>query len=337
MAWIDNYGDRDSDGFQEYKTRSSHGHYNQGWKDAGDAIVEADGTISPLPIATCELQGYVYDAKIRMADIYDVLERPEDATPAPARGEAPVRPVQRDVLVGGGGHVLPGPQRAQGADPERRLERRPPAPVRHRPARARRAGRSPADGAGHVVGLGRADAVVGPSVLQPVLVPDGLGLAARQRDDRGRVPPLRVRRRRPRRWRRASSTPPSGWRRCACPSSSRACHGSRRASRCRTSARTCRRRGRRAPCSGSSRSCAASTRPPTRTDRASTSIRRCRTGCRRSGSSNLRVGGGSLDIHFDGRVVDVLSNTRDTRSSTPRRRARWVPESVAPESAFVAQ
>ena len=79
MAWIDRYGDRDKDGFQEYKTRSTHGHYNQGWKDAGDAIVEADGTISPLPIATCELQGYVFDAKVRMADVYDVLERPQDA------------------------------------------------------------------------------------------------------------------------------------------------------------------------------------------------------------------------------------------------------------------
>ena len=45
MAWIDRYGDRDGDGFQEYKTRSTHGYYNQGWKDAGDAIVEADGTL----------------------------------------------------------------------------------------------------------------------------------------------------------------------------------------------------------------------------------------------------------------------------------------------------
>ena len=79
MAWIDRFGDRDSDGFQEYQTRSSHGMYNQGWKDAGDAIPEADGTLAPLPIATCELQGYVFDAKNRMADIYDVLERPKDA------------------------------------------------------------------------------------------------------------------------------------------------------------------------------------------------------------------------------------------------------------------
>jgi len=79
IAWIDRYGDRDSDGFQEYKTRSSHGYYNQGWKDAGDAIREADGTLAALPIGTCELQGYVFDAKNRMAEVYDVLDRPKDA------------------------------------------------------------------------------------------------------------------------------------------------------------------------------------------------------------------------------------------------------------------
>jgi glycogen debranching enzyme len=79
MAWIDRYGDRDRDGLQEYATRSSHGFYNQGWKDAHDAIPAADGTIAPLPIATCELQGYAYDAKLRMAEIYDVLQRPADA------------------------------------------------------------------------------------------------------------------------------------------------------------------------------------------------------------------------------------------------------------------
>jgi glycogen debranching enzyme len=79
MAWIDRYGDRDKDGFQAYATRSSHGYYNQGWKDAGDAIPEADGSLAPLPIATCELQGYAFDAKVRMAGVYDVLGRPKDA------------------------------------------------------------------------------------------------------------------------------------------------------------------------------------------------------------------------------------------------------------------
>ena len=79
LRWIDRHGDRDRDGLQEYATRSSHGLYNQGWKDAGDAIPMADGTRATLPIATCELQGYVYDAKLRMGDIYEILGRPKDA------------------------------------------------------------------------------------------------------------------------------------------------------------------------------------------------------------------------------------------------------------------
>jgi glycogen debranching enzyme len=79
VRWIDHFGDRDRDGLQEYKTRSSHGYYNQGWKDAGDAIPAADGSLAPLPLALCELQGYVFDAKLRMAGIYDMLGRPNDA------------------------------------------------------------------------------------------------------------------------------------------------------------------------------------------------------------------------------------------------------------------
>jgi glycogen debranching enzyme len=86
MAWIDRYGDLDGDGFQEYRTRSQHGYYNQGWKDAGDAIPEADGTLADLPLALCELQGYAYDAKLRLADIYAKLGRPDDA--ARVRNEA---------------------------------------------------------------------------------------------------------------------------------------------------------------------------------------------------------------------------------------------------------
>ncbi|MFL5715393.1 MAG: glycogen debranching N-terminal domain-containing protein [Chloroflexota bacterium] len=79
IGWVDKWGDRDGDGFQEYKTRSTHGYYNQGWKDAGDAIPHADGTLAPLPIGLCELQGYEYDARLRMADILDTLGRREAA------------------------------------------------------------------------------------------------------------------------------------------------------------------------------------------------------------------------------------------------------------------
>jgi glycogen debranching enzyme len=69
LDWIDRYGDRDGDGYVEYGTRSSQGLGNQCWKDSWDGIQFADGTIPYLPIATCEIQGYVYDAKVRVAEL----------------------------------------------------------------------------------------------------------------------------------------------------------------------------------------------------------------------------------------------------------------------------
>jgi glycogen debranching enzyme len=74
LEWIDRYGDLDGDGFQEYRTFSSPGYENMGWKDAFDAVVYPDGGQVKQPKGTCELQGYVYDAKLRMAEIYDALE-----------------------------------------------------------------------------------------------------------------------------------------------------------------------------------------------------------------------------------------------------------------------
>src|ERR1700676_5118787 len=73
LAWIDAYGDRDGDGFQEYQTRSSVGYENMAWKDSGDAVMYPDGSLVKGPKALCELQGYVYDAWLRMAEIYDEL------------------------------------------------------------------------------------------------------------------------------------------------------------------------------------------------------------------------------------------------------------------------
>jgi glycogen debranching enzyme len=74
LRWIDDYGDRDGDGFVEYQTRSPGGIRNQGWKDSHDAIVHADGRIAETPIALSEVQAYVYLAKLRMADVYETLE-----------------------------------------------------------------------------------------------------------------------------------------------------------------------------------------------------------------------------------------------------------------------
>jgi glycogen debranching enzyme len=74
LTWIDKYGDRDGDGFQEYQTRSPAGYENMAWKDSGDAVVYPDGTLVRGPKALCELQGYVYDAWLRMAEIYDEID-----------------------------------------------------------------------------------------------------------------------------------------------------------------------------------------------------------------------------------------------------------------------
>ena len=69
LRWIDGYGDRDEDGYVEYQTRSSEGLGNQCWKDSWDGIQFADGRIPYLPIASAEIQGYVYDAKLRVAEL----------------------------------------------------------------------------------------------------------------------------------------------------------------------------------------------------------------------------------------------------------------------------
>ncbi|HKT54580.1 MAG TPA: glycogen debranching N-terminal domain-containing protein, partial [Caulobacteraceae bacterium] len=73
LRWIDQHGDLDGDGFQEYQTRSAAGYENQGWKDSGQAVVYPDGSPVKGPKALCELQGYVYDAWVRMAEVYEVL------------------------------------------------------------------------------------------------------------------------------------------------------------------------------------------------------------------------------------------------------------------------
>src|SRR5690606_3293228 len=60
LAWIDEYGDRDGDGFVEYGRRNPRGLLHQGWKDSHDSVWHADGRDAEGPIALCEVQGYVY-------------------------------------------------------------------------------------------------------------------------------------------------------------------------------------------------------------------------------------------------------------------------------------
>jgi glycogen debranching enzyme len=69
LAWIDEYGDLDGDGFVEYRSRSTRGLLHQSWKDSHNSQLFHDGTSAEPPIAPCEVQGYVYDAKRRAAEL----------------------------------------------------------------------------------------------------------------------------------------------------------------------------------------------------------------------------------------------------------------------------
>ena len=68
LAWADGCARRE-DGFYVYRTRSEQGEKNQGWKDSGDAIVHADGTQVSDPLGTCEMQAFVYAAKMAMSEV----------------------------------------------------------------------------------------------------------------------------------------------------------------------------------------------------------------------------------------------------------------------------
>ncbi|SES08908.1 Glycogen debranching enzyme (alpha-1,6-glucosidase) [Lentzea xinjiangensis] len=62
LRWVERYGDRDGDGFVEYRRATDRGLANQGWKDSFDGVNDATGRIADTPIALCEVQGYVYAA-----------------------------------------------------------------------------------------------------------------------------------------------------------------------------------------------------------------------------------------------------------------------------------
>jgi len=67
LNWMDHFGDRDGDGYIEYERKTKLGLENQCWKDSWNSILFHDGTLAPTPRATCELQGYAYDARLRCA------------------------------------------------------------------------------------------------------------------------------------------------------------------------------------------------------------------------------------------------------------------------------
>ena len=72
LAWITDYGDKDGDGFVEYRRATDKGLLNQGWKDSWDGVSFHNGRLAEPPIALCEVQAYVYaayEARATMARI----------------------------------------------------------------------------------------------------------------------------------------------------------------------------------------------------------------------------------------------------------------------------
>jgi len=95
LGWIDGLGDRDGDGFVEYRRASELGLANQGWKDSQDAIFHADGRLAEGNIALAEVQGYVFAAKTviarsarRMGLLADARRLEADAERLASRFEA---------------------------------------------------------------------------------------------------------------------------------------------------------------------------------------------------------------------------------------------------------
>ncbi|WP_167306084.1 glycogen debranching N-terminal domain-containing protein [Rathayibacter sp. VKM Ac-2760] len=75
LRWLRDEGDSDGDGFLEYVDSTGHGLANQGWKDSGDSIQWADGSLAEGPIALCEVQAYAHEAAVGGAALLEHFGR----------------------------------------------------------------------------------------------------------------------------------------------------------------------------------------------------------------------------------------------------------------------
>jgi len=105
LEWIERHGDPDGDGYLEYQTRSKEGLVNQCWKDSWNSILFSDGTVAQGPIATCEIQGYAYDARIRTARLArEVWDDPALADRLESEAAALRERFNRDYWIEARGH-----------------------------------------------------------------------------------------------------------------------------------------------------------------------------------------------------------------------------------------
>ena len=196
LEWIDRYGDRDGDGFVEYHRQTERGLANQSWKDSGDSQRFHDGRLAEPPIAPVEVQGYVYDAKLGLAEIARKAWRDAElADRLEQRGGRAAHSLQRGVLDTGARRLLrPRARRREAAGRLALLEHGPPALERDRPAGAGGRGRRPAPLGVALVGLGDPHDGERRGGLQPAELPQRDGVAARLRARSLGARPARARR-----------------------------------------------------------------------------------------------------------------------------------------------
>ncbi|HVS75298.1 MAG TPA: amylo-alpha-1,6-glucosidase, partial [Steroidobacteraceae bacterium] len=107
LDWIDRHGDSDGDGYLDYRGGYANGLVNQGWKDSGVAIVDADGSLATPPIALCEAQGYLYRAWLEAARLLELTGEPARARSLAARARELRERFERDFWSDGlGCYVL---------------------------------------------------------------------------------------------------------------------------------------------------------------------------------------------------------------------------------------
>ncbi len=106
LNWIDEYADLQHNGYIAYKRRNEQtGLENQCWKDSWDSISYHDGRLPGFPRATCELQGYAYDAKVRGARLARLIWKdPAFADRLEAEAADLKRRFNRDFWVEEGGY-----------------------------------------------------------------------------------------------------------------------------------------------------------------------------------------------------------------------------------------
>ena len=310
LAWIEEYGDKDGDGYVEYARTSDRGLQNQGWKDSWDSMRFIDGSLAQPPIALCEVQGYVYAALIARSHIateFGDVELAQSLRGARRRAEAPLqrgllgRDRRRRLLRDG-----PRPRQAERSTASARTWATACGPAssprtRRRPSRARCTDPAMLERLGHPHAVGSR------AGLQPALVPLRQRLAARQRDLRRRSHALRLRRGSAPRDARASSRRRRGSATCS-RSCSPACRAARSASRCPIRRRARRRRGRpRRRCCSSARCCASS---PTSGTRSCTSRPAVPPWIGRLRLERVPVMGGHLTLDVEGDVVHAAESPR---------------------------